>query len=203
VDGACLGTFGHPTAYAMPGAQAPAFPGLGKESRVPHFVGVPFTAPLPDLGRAYTVELWFYNCMPNDARPVTGYLFACGAAGDRLAISGTARSPGRLIFHTGKDLAGAVAGQTEVPLRNWVAAESWHHVALVRDGERVSVYLDGRTTPELTAVTALPVRAETIWVGGTAENNDAGFEGRCGEVAVYARALTAEEIAAHYRAARG
>ena len=203
VDGAHLGTFGHPTAYAMLGAQAPAFPGLGKENRVPHFVGVPFTAPLPDLGRAYTVELWFYNCMPTDARPVTGYLFACGAAGDRLAISGTARSPGRLIFHTGKDLAGAVAGQTDVPLRNWVAAESWHHVALVRDGERVSVYLDGRTTPELTAVKALPARAETIWVGGTAENNDAGFEGRCGEVAVYARALTAEEIAAHYRAARG
>ena len=202
VDGARLGTFGHPTAYAMPGAQAPAFPGLGRENRVPHFIGVPFAAPLPDLGRAYTVELWFYNCMPTDARPVTGYLFACGAAGDRLAIGGTVQSPGRLVFHAGKDLAGAVAGHTEVPLRNWVAAESWHHVALVRDGERVSVYLDGRTEPELTAVTAMPARVEQMWIGGTAEG-EAGFEGRCDEVAVYARALTAEDVAAHYRAACG
>jgi len=202
VNGSLLGAFGHPTAYAMPGAQAPAFPGLGRGNRVPHFVGVPFTAPLPDLGRAYTVELWFYNCMPTDARPVTGYLFACGAAGDRLAIGGTARSPGRLVFHTGKGPGGTVAGCTEVPLRNWVAAESWHHVALVRDGERVNVYLDGRTTPELTAVTALPEGAGRIWVGGTPEG-EAGFEGRCDEVAIYARALTAEELAGHYRMARG
>jgi len=75
-------------------------------------------------------------------------------------------------------------------------------VALVRDGERVSVYLDGRTEPELTAVTAMPARVEQMWIGGTAEG-EAGFEGRCDEVAVYARALTAEDVAAHYRAACG
>jgi len=41
-----------------------------------------------------------------------------------------------------------------------------------------------------------------MWIGGTAEG-EAGFEGRCDEVAVYASALTAEDVAAHYRAACG
>ena len=62
--------------------------------------------------------------------------------------------------------------------------------------------LDGRTAPELTAVTTMPARAEKLWIGGTAEG-EAGFEGRCDEVAVYASALTAEDVAAHYRAACG
>lgn len=197
VDGRLLGKFGMPTAYHMPGAQAPDFPGLGACNRVPHFVGAPLSATLTGLGGSYSVEFWFYNCMPSDARTVTGYLFARGG-GDRLAIGGTAQAPGRVLFHVGDDPKQATAGRTDVPLRNWVERDSWHHVALVRDGRRVKVYLDGK--PELTAETALPGAAPDLWIGGKGDGK-LGFEGRMDEVAVFNRVLGAEEIARHYRAA--
>lgn len=199
VDGRPLGSFGMPTAYHMPGARAPEFPGLGAENRVPHFVGQPLSAAVAGLGGSYSVELWFYNCMPCDARAVTGYLFSRGG-GDRLAIGGTARAPGRLVFQIGEDPGQAVSGKTEVPLRNWKAKESWHHVVFVRDGRKVRVYLDGRPEPELTADTALPEASADLWIGGEG-NGEMGFEGRMDEVAVFGRALGVEEIARHYRAA--
>lgn len=199
VNGRPLGNFGMPTAYYMPGAQAPDFPGLGAENRVPHFVGQPFSAAVAGLGGSYSVEFWFYNCMPCDARDVTGYLFSRGG-GDRLAIGGTARTPGRLVFQTGDEPGQAVSGKTEVPLRNWKAKESWHHVAFVRDGKKVRVYLDGRPEPELTAETALPEASPNLWIGGTGDGK-MGFEGRMDEVAVFNRALGADEIERHYRAA--
>ncbi len=199
VNGRPLGNFGMPTAYYMPGAQAPDFPGLGAENRVPHFVGQPFSAAVAGLGGSYSVEFWFYNCMPCDARDVTGYLFSRGG-GDSLAIGGTARTPGRLVFQTGDEPGQAVSGKTEVPLRNWKAKESWHHVAFVRDGKKVRVYLDGRPEPELTAETALPEASPNLWIGGTGDGK-MGFEGRMDEVAVFNRALGADEIERHYRAA--
>ncbi len=197
VDGRPLGKFGMPTAYHMPGAQAPDFPGLGAGNRVPHFVGKPLSAAVAGLAGSYSVEFWFYNCMPSDARAVTGYLFARGN-GDRLAIGGTAQAPGKLVFHVGDDLGQALGGKTDVPLRNWVDRESWHHVAFVRDGQTVKVYLDGK--PELATETASPDASPDLWIGGKGDG-ELGFEGRIDEVAVFSRALGAEEIVRHYRAA--
>jgi hypothetical protein len=200
VDGRQQGRFETQIAYYMPGPQTPDFPGLGHDNRAPHFVGQRLSAAVPNLGQAYTVEMWFYNGMPTDARPVTGYLVSRGPDGDQLAIGGTACSPGKLVFHTGGDWAKAPAGSTDVPLRNWVPRESWHHVALVRDGSTVTVYLDARPEPELTARIDPPSTGDTLWIGGRSDGQF-GFEGRIDEVAIYPRALTAQEIGNHYRAA--
>lgn len=201
-NGKELGRFGMPTAYYMCGAQAPEFPGFGSENRVPHFIGAPLSAVVPGLGDTYTMEMWFYNCMPVDARSVTGYLFARGGTGDHLAIGGTEQIPGKLIFHTGNGVKDAVVGQTVVPLRNWVASDSWHHVALVRDSTKIKVYLDGKAAPEISVVTEVPQLKADVWIGGKGDGA-AEFEGRLDEVALYARALPAEELQQHYRAAFG
>ena len=200
VDGGALGTFETQIAYYMPGPQAPDFPGLGFDNRAPHFVGERLAAEVPDLGPSYTVEMWFYNCMPTGARPVTGYLFSRGPGGDHLAIGGAEHAPGRLIFHAGEELEGAPAGTTDVPLRNWVPRESWHHVTLVRDGAKATVYLNGRPEPELSAETAPPPTGGAVWIGGRSDGRF-GFEGRIDEVALYPRALPADEIRKHYQAA--
>ena len=48
------------------------------------------------LGQTYTVEMWIYNGMSGDARPVAGYFFSRGvdgaddAPGDHLGIDGRA-----------------------------------------------------------------------------------------------------------------
>ena len=143
--------------------------------------------------------MWFYNCMPTDARPVTGYLVSRGVGGDQLAIGGTECSSGKLVFHAGDDLGKARAGTTDVPLRNWVPSESWHHVALVRDGDKATVYLDGGPQPELDTKSP-PASGGSLWVAGRSDG-EFGFEGRIAEVALYPRALAAAEISEHYRAA--
>lgn len=199
VDGSQVGNFALPTAWYMPGAQAPDLPGLGKDNRVVHFIGKPLTAKIPGVNSSYTVEMWFYNCMPNDARAVTGYLFGRGAQGDRLAIGGTDKSPGCLVFESGGANISAT-GKRVIPLRNWVAKESWHHVALVREGNKVTVYLNGTTEPELQVEAPANGLDENFWIGG-ATNADAGFEGRLDNVAIYSRALTGAEIKAHFNAA--
>jgi len=207
VSGKGQGRFETQIAYYMPGPQPPAFPGLEADNRVAHFVGQRLAGRVPGLGSAYTVEMWFYDCMPTDAREVTGYLFSRGpagaeASGDHLGIGGKESSPGRLIFHAGGDFRKALAGTTDVPLRNWVPRESWHHVALVRDGARVTVYLDGKAQPEISGESAAPPATDEIFVGGR-NDGQFNFEGRIDEVAVYPRALPADEIQKHYRAATG
>lgn len=204
VGGKTLGAFDTPTAFFMPGPQAPDFAGLEADNRAAQLVGKPFTARVPGLGAAYTVEMWFYNAMPTDARGVTGCLFSRGAeGGEHLAIGGTAASPGKLVFSFGGDGKKALAGTTDVPLRNWVPRESWHHVALVRDGADVKVYLDGRPQPEIAGQAGVAAaQGEEIAVGGGC-GSESGFEGRVDEVAVYARALSADEVQKHYQAATG
>jgi hypothetical protein len=202
VSGKGLGKFDIPVSYYMPGPRAAAFPGLEADNRAVHFIGKPLAAHVQGLGPAYTVEMWFYDCMPTDARPVTGYLFSRGAAGDHLAIGGVGCGPGKLIFHAGGDPAKALTGKTDVPLRNWVPRESWHHVALVREGRQVTVYLDGRQQPELSGQADPAPAGDEIFLGGSG-NGQYGFEGRIDEAAIYGRALTAEEVKKHYSAATG
>jgi len=142
--------------------------------------------------------------MPEDLRAVTGYFFSLGiegdaeAAGDHLGIDGTNGAMGKLIFYNGNRAKGILTGRTPLGLRKW------HSVALVRQGRNVTVYLDGQAIPEMAGeidVTVPPDGAE-LFLGGRCDRF-ANFEGKLDEVAVYDRALLADEIAAHYQAAGG
>jgi len=179
-----------------------AFSGPGQINRAIHCAGgrVRTTA---DLGDTYTAEMWLWNALPADARAVAGYVFSRGADGDpaargeHLGIGGTHRADltGRLFLFNGNERDQVVAGRTQL------APKAWHHVALVRDGGRVRVHLDGNAQPEIdTEFThTLPAGERTVFLGG---RNDRlfGFEGKLDEVALYARALTPAEIVAHYQA---
>lgn len=159
------------------------------------------TARLDRLSGTYSIEGWIWNGLPNVARPVTGYLFSRGwdgdktAAGDHLGIGGTAASPGRLIFFNGNRRNELLSGPSEVPWRRW------NHIVLVRDGRSVRVYLNGNTQPEIAGEidSSIPAQASEIFIGGR-NDNFANFEGKIDEVSVYNRALTSEEVGAHYRA---
>ena len=150
---------------------------------------------------AVDVELFFWNGLPNDNRAVTGYLFSRGvdgekdAAGDHLGIGGTADNSGRLFFYNGNKLKDTLAGTTVIPLKKWT------HVVLVRDGRKVTVYLNGNPKPEISGEAAAGFAPDCVQVflGGRSDNL-ANFEGRIDEAAVYGRALSPEEIARHYAA---
>jgi hypothetical protein len=187
-------------AFYLDGPQSPGFSGEGTVNRCAHFAGGRLKANLKDLGPAYSVELWLWNGLPADARPVTGYLFsrgADGASGDHLGLGGTAGNQGCLLFASGTRPGAVLAGTTKIVPR------TWHHVVLVRDGKKVTVYLDGQSTPEISGEVAVghPAGVGEVFLGGRSDRN-AGWEGKIDEVAVYNRALSAEEAARHYEEAR-
>jgi len=198
---------GHDGAYEdfvvfyLEGPESAAFAGDPFLSRAAHFAGGRQRATLKELGGTYSVELWLWNGLPADARLVTGYFFSRGpdgdedCPGDHLGIGGTHAAQGKLLFYNGNARKEALAGSTTLGLR------TWHHVVLVRDGKRVTVYLDGNPTPEIAseAEVTVPAGASEVFTGGRCDRF-ATWEGRLCEVALYARALAADEAARHYAA---
>ncbi|HUT93800.1 MAG TPA: LamG-like jellyroll fold domain-containing protein [Thermoguttaceae bacterium] len=200
------GVYGPGVAFHLEGPQSPGFCGAGHVNRAAHFAGGRMKAELAELGSQYSVELWFWNGMPVDARAVTGYLFsrgvdgAKGAPGDHLGIGGKHEetgAAGKLFFCNGDDLQQVLVGTTEIELR------TWNHVVLVRDGHQVAVYLNGRTDPELAGQVApgCPPDVTRLFLGGR-NDNLFNFEGKIDEVALYNRPLTVQEAAGHFAAAK-
>jgi hypothetical protein len=160
--------------------------GAEPKNRAVHIAGGRIEGLLEPLGRCISLELWFWNGLPNDARTQTGLLCA-REGGERLVLGGTACAPGRLLFAC-RDGSTALVGRTIV------APQTWNHLALVRDGDAVAVYLNGRL--DLAGRASVEASGPRLAIGGEAHNS-AGFEGKIDEVAVYDRALNAAEIAAH------
>jgi hypothetical protein len=179
------------------------FSGTGQINRAMHFAGGRLKANLPDLTKTYSAEFWFWNGLPNQARPVTGYLFSRGndhdpdANGDHLGIGGThsPESAGHLVFFNGNKANNLVTGHTVIK------PKSWHHVVLVRDANKISVYLDGNTEREISGEipSTVPEGSTDVFLAG---RNDgfAGFEGKLDEVAIFDRALSGQEAHQHYSA---
>ena len=171
-----------------------------KINRAAHFAGGRVRMPADGLGDSYSIELWLYNALPTGERPVTGYAFSRGSDGDKhaqgehLGIGGTHAHAGKLIFFNGNEPNEIVAGETALQ------PKAWHHIAFVRDGEEVHIYLNGRLDGRGTAKKALPANAHELFIGGR-NDNFANFEGKLDEAAIYNRSLTADEIAAHFKAA--
>jgi hypothetical protein len=76
--------------------------------------------------------------------------------------------------------------------------KTWNHVAWVRDGDQVRVYLNGNAEPEIAGTLESTIDATTSrrYFGGRGDNF-ANMEGKLDEIAIYDRILPAEEIAAH------
>ena len=84
------------------------------------------------------------------------------------------------------------AAETEGVKISYLAAPQ---EVLVRDGETVRIYLNGESPPEIQ--TGLPPRSpvafDQLFFGGRCDN-ESNWEGRLDEIAVFDRALSAEEI---------
>ena len=190
-------------AFYLEGPASPTLSGDERINRAPHFAGGRMKAAIKDLGANYSIEMWFYSALPVDARDVTGYLFSRGVAdvqgapGDHLGIGGKDSATGRLFFFNGNARNQLLSGTTEIH------SKTWNHIVLVRNGKKVTVYLNGRTAPEISgeADIGFPSGATQLFIGGRSDNF-ANLEGRIDEVAVYDRALSAEQVAKHCDIAR-
>jgi len=189
-----VATYESGIAFYLPGPDSEAFSGSGIINRAPHLAGGKLHALLKDVGQNYSIEAWFWNGLPSDARDETGWIFSRGTdrgRSDALGIGGTNGSPGRLIYTDGTK---RVAGSTPVLLKGW------NHVVFSRQGERIKVYLNGSTVPDISAVeksrSAFPAGD---FLFGARSGNANTLEGKLDEVAIYDRALAPLEISDHFR----
>lgn len=171
------GRYENGVAFYLPGPEATEF-SAGDVNRAVHLAGGWMTATVPQP-KTYSVEMWFWNGLPNNARSTIGRLMAWG--GDQLTISGQGASKGRLMFS-------GLPGKTEI------LPKTWNHAAVVREGGTVRVYLNGG--PEITGdLSAQP--GATLTLGGGGNSMDT-LEGKIDEVSVYRRGLSPAEIRRHY-----
>lgn len=198
------GTYEPGVAFFLEGPNVPGLTRRDGPSRAAHFAGGRVAATCP-LGNDYSVEMWIYNCLPNDARAVTGYCFSRGAdgvpgaPGEHLGIGGTYNDgalAGKLFFFNGDQRDELVVGKTEIE------PHTWHHVVLVRKGEHVAVHLDGNTAAELegTIPRGCDASESTVFLGGRSDNRF-NFEGKICQVALHGHAFTPAQVAGHYKAA--
>jgi len=110
------------TVFYLEGPASPAFSG-NQVNRTSHYAGGRLKAVVGGLRDRYSVEMSFFNGLPADARPVTGYLF-CRST-DRLGIGGTERATGKLFFQAGNTVL-----EGKVP----VGLKTWNHLLLAREG---------------------------------------------------------------------
>ncbi|HEX3724626.1 MAG TPA: LamG-like jellyroll fold domain-containing protein, partial [Pirellulales bacterium] len=195
------------------GPRAPALAGFAADNKAAAFSGLDkapgddrLIAALPIVGGGdYSVELWIYNTrdlsQPNSPA-ISGYFFSRpgqpksdnSQPGDHLGIGGVESSPRDKIFFYN--------GQSLVPGRTTLALNSWHHVALVRSGDDVRVYLDGDVAhPEIETKAAKNYSASQV-VLGTRSDGFGPFQGRLDEVALFDVPLAPAQVQAHFAAAQ-
>lgn len=179
--------------FFLEGPRSEYFSGETELNRAMHFAGGRLQSRLPELQDDYTVSCWVWNGMPTDSRKVTGWIWSRGydhsdaTVGEHLGISGTAAEPGKICVQVGEDEF--LVGKRDIPRWTWV------HVSYVRTGERVQVYLDSSSEPEIDAIAPAKQdqRLENFFIGGRCDSRF-NFEGRIDEVAVFNRALATEDL---------
>ncbi len=177
-------------AFFLAGPQSKQFCKEGETNRSVHFAGGRLRTRVAGLGDQYSVSLWFWNGMPNDARKTTGWIFSrdrdngLGTTGDHLGIGGTATESGKLIFSHGNDSKKPIVGKSTI--KRW----DWNHVLFVRDGDKVTVYLNGNKQPEfeVNSPAKFPTNFDRLFFGGRSDNQS-NWEGRLDEIAVFDRVM--------------
>ncbi|SVB88547.1 uncharacterized protein METZ01_LOCUS241401, partial [marine metagenome] len=146
------------------------------------------------LDHAYALSFWFRNDLPNNARPITAYLFSRGpngnsaAIGDHFGIGGThSKFDGVLFLFNGDKARASLRGKTVI------APGTWNHVVLIRTGDRLKIYLNGMPTPEIDGkIEATAPDSKDIFLGA---RNDkfSPLLGRMAHFTFFDRAITTEE----------
>ena len=176
--------------YFLPGPHSQAFSNADV-NRCAMFAGGRLCCRLPH-SEDWSASLWCWNGMPEDVRETSGWLLSQGpdfglpALSEHLGVVGQGDAAGRLVWQQGDGDSVMQTGTT--PLARW----TWNHVAIVRAGGDVAVYLNGVREISVTGVTSTAAFPD-LFVGGRCDGNS-NWQGRLDEVCLFDRPLTQAEI---------
>jgi hypothetical protein len=140
-------------------------------------------SPELDLGEEFTLEAWV---RPSGASNKEAPLI------DKQEGGGL----GYFLYEGGsvsdRPVGAAGEGQEYVDADDPLPADAWSHVALVFDGDRTYIYVDGEQVESREAATTITSEGE-LEIGGSTDTSD-WFDGRIDEVRVYNRALAEAEL---------
>jgi hypothetical protein len=179
------------TVGRFPGKMALSFHGYGTTDRV--------ELPEPErfnFTKAFSVAVWFQ--IPDFSRP-DRTLIAKGDKGYRLLqredIAG-------ITFDTDYGVDGN-SGKFYPIFGSGVIDTQWHHAVAVFSGDYVGrkrLYIDGQLDIRGDVPPPLTQNNEPVWIGNNSQHPDRALFGLIDEVAIFDRALPAEEIKTMYDA---
>jgi hypothetical protein len=139
---------------------------------------------LPTGDSARTVEAWVKTHRDNE--DIAGWGGTSGATQFVMAVRGD-----HLVAVTPD---GEVSLKAPYPINN----SEWHYVAVTYADHVVTGYVDGTAIGSGKIAGSLNTSASSLYIGQVAVGGDAAFGGYMNRVGVYARALNAGDIRAHF-----
>jgi len=159
-------------------------------------------APVLRITTPITLEAWIYQTGIGSGWGGYGVIVQKGGGtwtGEPDSGYDLAVTPDYLLFALGDGTPWQIDKNIITIPASEVSWNSWHHVVGLWNGSAMKIYLDGILKREL-GRTATPVMSSSpLIVGNWYPHYDEGFKGIIDEVAIYDRALTAEEIWQHYQ----
>ena len=153
------------------------------------YVSIPDSPLLDTISNRFTVELWFR-------------VNATSANGDWAGIVAKGNTSWRLQAYGAEALTFSATGTSGGDLQGTrnVNDGQWHHVACVYDGTNMFLYTDGTLDVSKPSTGLIAQNNYPVAIGANANPPGVNylFDGSVDEVALYNRALSADEIAAIY-----
>jgi hypothetical protein len=146
------------------------------------------TLPALPTTAAMTLEAWI-KYTTTAQMPLWSNRPVGGATGEYIGFQGA----GLFWYNGGSTPASALAGAYN--------DGAWHHVAWITNGSVVTIMVDGVVSSiNGVAFTHPATAANSTYIGWDKPNNAEYYQGSLAEVALYNKALTTTQVAAHYAA---
>lgn len=146
-----------------------------------------------DFAGAFSIEFWIKAPAFSAARTWDA-IVTKGDSSWRVHRSGNTR---QISFGT--------SGLNNVDLASIrsVDDDKWHHIVAAYDGATKFIYIDGKLDNSASVTGTLAVNNQPVLIGANAEQAGRNLTGLLDEVAIYQRALNADQVREHYRLGSG
>lgn len=151
------------------------------------------TAQIPGMtGDEVSISLWFWSGTAEGLMEKPEWIVSRGAPftgldiGDHIGLRDNPDGTRGLV--TAASFARGATGVDSI--KRW----TWHHLVVVRSGKILRLYLDGAEVASSSSDETAERHPDTFFFGGSCANQS-NFEGRLDEIAVFDRAIEADEAA--------